>query len=184
MLPFWRVTAWHSRQMSPVSGRRPLDRFLSTISSRLDGKGRVSVPASFRAVLEADGHPGVFVHQALDAPALECGGHRLLHQIDTLIGRFSPYSDERDLIATALLGGSEIIKMDPEGRVMLPERFKTFAEISSEVVFVGLGDKFRIWAPARFAVHLEEANSRLRSLRARLSGGNGGQGPTTGTGET
>ena len=161
-----------------------MDRFLSTISSRLDGKGRVSVPASFRAVLEADGHPGVFVHQALDVPALECGGHRLLREIDTLICRFSPYSDERDLIATALLGGSEIVKMDPEGRILLPERFKTFAQITAEVVFVGLGDKFRIWAPLRFAGYLEEANSGLRALRARLSGGNGGQGPATGTGET
>ena len=63
-------------------------RFLSTISGRLDGKGRVSIPAPFRAVLEADGYPGLLMHQALDVPALECGGNRLLQEIDGLIERF------------------------------------------------------------------------------------------------
>ena len=151
-----------------LSGRC-MGRFLSTFQGRLDGKGRVSVPASFRAVLEADGYPGVFVHQALDVPALECGGHRLLGQIDALIERFSPYSQERDLISTALLGGSEVLKLDPEGRMLLPERFKTAAGIASEVVFVGLGEKFRLWEPKQFSVHLDEAKSRLRDVRAAFS---------------
>ena len=146
-----------------------MERFLSTFQSRLDSKGRVSVPAPFRAVLEADGYPGVFVHQALDVPALECGGHRLLTQIDTLIGRYSPYSEERDLISTALLGGSETLKLDPEGRLLLPERFKRFASLSSDVVFVGLGDKFRIFEPNQFSAHLDQARSKLRDVRAALS---------------
>lgn len=40
---------------------------------------------------------------------------------------------------------------------MLPERFKLHAGITSDVVFVGLGDKFRIWEPNRFSAHLAEA---------------------------
>ncbi len=150
-------------------------RFVSTISSRLDGKGRVSIPAPFRAVLEADRYPGLFVHPALEVPALEAGGNRLLSEIDALIGRYSPYSEARDLIATALLGGAETLKIDPEGRVMLPERFKAHAGITADVVFVGLGDKFRIWEPNRFSVHLAEAKASLHALRASLSGGNPGR---------
>ena len=149
-----------------------MDRFLSTFSGKLDGKGRLSVPAPFRGVLEADGHPGLFVHQALDCPALECGGRRLLAGIDALIERFPPYSEARDLMATALLGGSETVKLDPEGRIVLPERFKAYAGISSEAVFVGLGEKFRIFEPTRFAAHLDEAKSKLRDVRAELAGGN------------
>jgi MraZ protein len=149
-----------------------MDRFLSTFSGRLDGKGRLSVPAPFRAVLEADGHPGLLVHQALDQPALECGGRRLLAGIDALIERFPPYSEARDLMATALLGGSEVLKLDPEGRIVLPERLKAYAGIGADVVFVGLGEKFRLFEPSRFAAHLDEARSRLRAVRAELSGGN------------
>lgn len=144
-------------------------RFLSTFQARLDGKGRVSIPAPFRAVLEVDQFPGLFVHQALDLPALECGGNRLLREIDGLIGRYPSYSEARDLVATALLGGAETLRADPEGRVTLPERFKAHAGIASEAVFVGMGDRFRIWEPNRFAGHLAEANAKLRQLRAELS---------------
>lgn len=159
-------------------------RFLSTISGRLDGKGRVSIPAPFRAVLEADQYPGLFVHQALEVPALDCGGNRLLREIDGLIERYPAYSEARDLIATALLGGAETLKSDPEGRVMLPERFKAHAGITADVVFVGLGDKFRIWEPNRFSAHLAEAKASLRALRADLSGGNPGRGSGQGGPET
>jgi MraZ protein len=159
-------------------------RFLSTISSRLDGKGRVSIPAPFRAVLEADAYPGLFVHPALEVPALEAGGNRLLSEIDALIARYPPYSEGRDLIATALLGAAEVLKLDPEGRVVLPERFKVLAGITGEVVFVGLGDKFRLWEPNRFSAHLAEAKASLRILRTALSGGNPGSGSGKGEPET
>jgi len=159
-------------------------RFLSTISGRLDGKGRVSIPAPFRAVLEADGYPGLLMHQALDVPALECGGNRLLKEIDGLIERFPAYSEARDLMATALLGGAEQLKPDPEGRVVLPERFKAHAGITGPVMFVGMGDRFRIWEPERFAMHLAEAKARLRAVRETFPGGNPERGPVSGDRET
>ena len=149
-----------------------MERFLSTYTGRFDGKGRLSVPAPFRSVLEADGHPGLFVHQALDCPALECGGRRLLAEVDALIERFPPYSEARDLMATALLGGSETVKLDPEGRITLSERFRAYAGLRSDVVFVGLGEKFRLFEPMQFQAHLDEARSKLRAVRAQLSGGN------------
>lgn len=168
-------------------------RFLSTFTCRFDGKGRVSVPAPFRAILEADGYPGVFAHPALEHPALECGGHRLLAEIDAMIARFPSHSEARDLIATALLGSAEILKLDPEGRIALPERFRTHLGPEPELVFVGLGDRFRMWSPAAYRAYLEGAKSRLRDLRTSLagpengsshSGGSGGAGPLRGVRET
>lgn len=150
-----------------------MGRFLSTFPGRLDSKGRVSLPASFRAELEADGYPGVLLHPALDQPAIEAGGNRLLSEIDGLIGRFPPYSEARDLMATALLGQAEALRLDPEGRIVLPERFKLHARIGAALVFVGLGAKFRIWAPECFSAYLEEATSKLRDVRAGLPGNPG-----------
>lgn len=164
-----RIPQPKSRAGPVVAVRWRMGRFLSTFQGRLDSKGRVSLPAAFRAVLEADGHPGVFLHPALEQPAIEAGGNRLLAEIDGLIGRFPPYSEARDLMATALLGQAEIAKLDPEGRLTLPERLKAHAGISQSLVFVGLGEKFRIWAPEKFTAHLEEATSNLRAVRAGLS---------------
>jgi MraZ protein len=120
-------------------------------------------------VLARDGFEGLYVHPSLDAEALDCGGHGLLRDIDGLLAKLSPYSEERDLLSTALLGTSEVLKVDPEGRVILTETLKTYAGLSSEVVFVGQGHKFQIWEPGRFRAHLDEARSRVRDLRKELS---------------
>jgi MraZ protein len=146
-----------------------LDRFVSHFTNRLDAKGRVSIPASFRAVLARDGFEGLYVHPSLDAEAVDCGGNALLKEIDGLLATLSPYSQERDMFSTALLGTSEILKVDSEGRVILTESVKAYAGISSEVTFVGHGQKFQIWEPSRFRTHLDEARSRVRDLRRQLS---------------
>jgi MraZ protein len=146
-----------------------VDRFVSHFTNRLDAKGRVTIPASFRAVLVRDGFEGLYIHPSLDAEALDCGGHALLQEIDELLMRLSPYSEERDMFSTALLGTSEILKVDPEGRVALSESVKAYAGIGSDVTFVGQGHKFQIWEPGRFRAHLDEARNRVRDLRKQMS---------------
>jgi MraZ protein len=136
--------------------------------NRLDAKGRVSIPASFRAVLAKDGFDGLYVHPALDSPALDAGGNILLNEIDAFLQTLPPYSEEQDRLSTALFGTSEILKVDPEGRVVLTETVKAHAGISDAVAFVGLGHKFQIWEPARFQAHLEEARGKVRELKKAL----------------
>ncbi len=101
-----------------------MELFLSHFVNRFDAKGRISVPAPFRAVLAKDGFEGVFAHPALDAPALDCGGKALLNEIDALLESMPPYSREREDLATALLGASEILRLDSEGRIVLGERLR------------------------------------------------------------
>jgi MraZ protein len=135
----------------------------------VDAKGRISIPASYRAVLARDGFEGLYVYPSLDAQAVDCGGNALLKDIDDLLDRHSPYSEERDLFSTALLGTSEILKLDGEGRVVLTPMIRDHTGISAEVVFVGQGHKFQIWEPSKFRMHLEEATLRVRELRKDLS---------------
>ena len=58
-----------------------------------------------------------------------------------------PYSQSRDAFATALLGMSEVLRLDAEGRVFFEERLKTALALGPEAVFVGQGHKFQIWEP-------------------------------------
>ena len=143
-----------------------MGRFLSHFLHRFDAKGRVSIPALFRQVLLKDGFEGVYAYPSLDAPALDCGGFKLLAEIDALLQTMPPYSPARDSFATALLGTSEILRMDAEGRVSLNERLKAPLGLRDEAVFVGQGHKFQIWEPSCFQAHLEEARARVRRLRA------------------
>lgn len=146
-----------------------MDRFVSNFTNRLDAKGRVSIPATFRAVLARDGHEGLFVHPALGAPALDAGGNMLLSEIDAFLSGFPAYSDERDQLSTATYGTSEVLKFDGEGRIGLTESIKSHAGVSEAVTFVGLGHKFQIWEPGRFRAHLEAALARVRDLKSALS---------------
>ncbi|MFC5069245.1 division/cell wall cluster transcriptional repressor MraZ [Flaviflagellibacter deserti] len=148
-----------------------MDRFVSNFTSRLDAKGRVSIPASFRAVLARDGHEGLCVLPSLDTQALDAGGNALLQEIDRLLEGFAPYSEERDAISTSLLGTSEILKTDPEGRVVLTESLKSYAGITDSVTFVGHGHKFQIWEPETFRAHLDDARAKARDLRRRIGAG-------------
>ncbi len=145
-----------------------MSRFVSNFTNRLDAKGRVSIPAPFRAVLARDGFEGLYVHPALDAPALDAGGNALLNEIDALLSTMAPYSDERDQLSTALFGTSEILKVDGEGRVILTETVKAHAGIVDTVTFVGLGQKFQIWEPECFLVHLEAARAKVRDVKKGL----------------
>ncbi|WP_020177851.1 division/cell wall cluster transcriptional repressor MraZ [Methylopila sp. M107] len=145
-----------------------MDRFVSNFSNRLDAKGRVSIPAPFRAILTRDGFPGLYVHPSLDQQALDAGGNALLSEIDALLSTLSPYSEDRDSLSTALLGVSEVLKIDGEGRVVLTESLKVYAGISDQVAFVGQGAKFQLWEPERFQAHLAQARSGARELKRRL----------------
>ena len=154
-----------------------MDRFVSHYGLRLDAKGRVSVPAAFRAVLARDGFDGLYCYPALDRPALDGGGNALLAEIEALISGFTPYSDEREQFSLALYGTSETLKIDGEGRVMLSESLKMHAGITEAAVFVGLGHKFRIWEPGRFRAELTEATDKVRAFKQQLGTGTAGQKP-------
>jgi MraZ protein len=148
---------------------RVVDCFVSNITLRLDSKGRVSIPASYRAVLGRDGFDGLYCYPALDRSAIDAGGNALMSEIEALIGRFTPFSDEREQFALALYGTSETLKIDGEGRVVLSDNLKRHAGITDAVAFVGLGHKFQIWEPGRFQTELAEATQQVRALRTEPS---------------
>src|SRR6516164_2576058 len=77
-------------------------RFLSHFTHRFDAKGRISIPAPFREVLAKHGFGGIYSCPSLDLPALDCGGHALLAEIEALLAAMPSYSPARDAYATAL----------------------------------------------------------------------------------
>ena len=160
-----------------------MDQFVSTFTNKIDTNGRVSVPASFRTVLAKDNLDGIYCYPSLDAPALDAGGQRLVDKINALVEDLAPYSDEKDQLATALFGTSEVLTVDQDGRTILSERLREHAGITTHVTFVGLGEKFQMWEPGRFETYHAEARRKVRDLRKLLGAGRRGSGGPEGARE-
>lgn len=145
-----------------------MDEFVSSYTKRLDGKGRVSIPASFREILGRDGFEGLYCCSTLDGAAIDAGGLRLREMIRATLARFDPFSPEYQDFSSHLNGQSDVLTMDKEGRVILSQAMKARAGIGDRVTFVGQGYKFQIWDPERFSAYLEESRPRVRDMQRRL----------------
>ena len=149
-----------------------MDRFVSTYVNKIDAKGRVSVPAPFRTILERDGYAGgIYCYPSLDSPALDAGGKRLAENIDRLLDGLQDYSDERDELSVALYGDVHILSIDQDGRIVLPEGLRAHAGLSTHVTFVGLGAKFQMWEPARFEERRARAREKVQDHRRLFGAG-------------
>jgi MraZ protein len=133
--------------------------FLSTYINKIDRKGRVSVPAAFRAALMPANAKGIIVYRAVKLPAIEGSGPDRAEDLSRRIDRLPELSDERDALS-ALLGELRPLDFDGEGRI-----------VSDAAVFVGCGPTFQIWEPERFRRHQDEMRTRIRERGLTLPPG-------------
>lgn len=144
--------------------------FLSTYQNRIDKKGRVSVPAQFRANLAGQEFAGIVAYGSLLHPCIEgCGMNRFM-KLNERIEMLDPFSEERDAFATTIFGESVQLSFDGEGRIMLPESLIAQANLAEQAVFVGKGEIFEIWEPKAFAEHSLRAREVAKAKRYQLRG--------------
>jgi len=155
-----------------------MDEFVSTYTNKIDAKGRVSIPAQFRAVLAVDGFEGIYCCPTLDRQAVDAGGNRFREAIRASLTNFEPFSEDHEFLSTTLIGESEVLKVDSEGRVVLTDTIREHAGLGERVTLVGQGYKFQVWEPDRFVQYREEAKNRLRDLRRRLGAAGEGRAAT------
>lgn len=141
-----------------------VNRFLSNATNRIDAKGRVSVPASFRSVLSERGIQELYCLQDLVYPAISVGGPDLLDRYERQIASVDPFSPEANRMSLLVHGGGVFMRLDAEGRLMVTDFIRDFTGISSEVTFVGRSDHFQLWQPKAF----QEAQAAAREGRSNL----------------
>ena len=135
--------------------------FLSSFVNRIDKKGRVSVPASFRAVLGAEA-PGIVVFRSLQHEALDGCSIAHLELLSRSLEKLDLATETYELIETTIFGGSVQVPFDSEGRITLPAHLASAVGIAEDVAFVGRRTTFQIWNPTKFAAHEESARTAAR----------------------
>jgi MraZ protein len=144
--------------------------FLSTYHNRIDKKGRVSIPAQFRAALGTQEFPGIVAYASPVHICIEACGMQRIMKLNARIERFDPYSEEHDAFTTTLFGESVQLALDTEGRVTLPQSLLEFGKLGEQVTIVGKGEIFEMWEPKSFEAHAKRARELVRQKRAQLKG--------------
>ena len=124
--------------------------FLSSYENKLDRKGRVSVPATFRSNLNSMGYNGFICYPSFNHLALEACSQDRIEKLSNTIDSLNPFEEKRDFFATSILSESENLQFDTEGRVSFSEKLLRHAKIKNNILFVGLGKTFQIWEPSNF----------------------------------
>ena len=124
--------------------------FLSSYENKLDKKGRVSVPATFRTHLSSMGYNGFICYPSFNHSALEACSQERIEKLSDTIDTLNPFEEKRDYFATSILSESVQFQFDTEGRISLTEKLLNHAKIKNNILFVGLGKTFQIWEPKLF----------------------------------
>ena len=124
--------------------------FLSSFVNKIDKKGRVSVPATFRSHLNTLGYNGFISYPSFNHLALEACSQDRIEKLSNTIDSLNPFEEKRDYFATSVLSESENLQFDTEGRVSISQKLLNHAKIKNNVLFVGLGKTFQIWEPRNF----------------------------------
>ena len=142
--------------------------FLSMYENKLDKKGRVSVPASFRSYLSSLGYNGIVCFPSFNNASIEAWSQDRVEKISNSIDSLNPFEEKRDFFATSILSESLALQFDSEGRISLTSKLLKHARIKNSVLFVGQGKTFQIWEPTTFEKFRVNARKKSNLNRASL----------------
>ena len=142
--------------------------FLSTYENKLDKKGRVSVPASFRSYLSNLGYNGVICYPSFNNQCVEAWPQDRIEKISNAIDSLNPFEEKKDYFATSILSESINLQFDSEGRILLTLKLLKHAKIKKSMLFVGQGKTFQIWEPTIFEKFKVNAKKKANINRSSL----------------
>ena len=140
-----------------------LNLFLSIFETKIDKKGRISIPARYRSLLEKSEEELILFSTPESNYVQGCGNNYIKRLWETNL-ELDQISNEA-LYIQDILSDSIHAKIDAEGRILLSDKLIEIAKLTSTVLFAGRGETFQIWDPKNFNIAKEE-----RSKKAILAG--------------
>lgn len=139
--------------------------FMDTVFNKVDSKGRVSLPADYRAIVKELGSE-IVCYRSLVSPCIEGCVEDLLEKLAAEIEDSNDFfSQTQDDLTNLIFGDAKRFVFDSTGRIVLTDKLLKHAGIKETAVFVGKGRKFQIWSPENW--EKEEARIRAEVLKKR-----------------
>jgi MraZ protein len=133
--------------------------FRGEFNQKVDGKGRMSIPADFRVVL-TDGDPScpetplprmVVLHGKHLKNCLHAYTIEAMEEIEAGIKALPRGSEARKRASRMILGKSWDTEVDKDGRIVLPQRLRQQIGLTGEATMAAMGDYFEIWNAETYA---------------------------------
>jgi len=150
-----------------------MDLFVSKYFNKIDKKGRISLPSSFRNALPKVNRNEIILYKSIKSKSIEGCGVDRLNEIAKRINNLDFFSEDYDDFSTSIFSEIVTTNIDKEGRFLIPEELKLYAGLKTEAAFFGQGYFFQIWEPKLGKKNTEVSKRRLleekKSLRMILT---------------
>lgn len=141
--------------------------FLGSYEHNLDDKGRLSIPSRFREVMSERQVPErIIVTQGLDACLF---GYTLdaWRTFETkIMNRPLNRGDDRYFVRRVLAGAVDC-SLDKQGRIVIPQHLRQYADLNKVAMVVGVSNRIEIWSPERWQHYLDNGQS-LEAIAEQL----------------
>lgn len=131
----------------------------------LDAKYRIALPSKFRNELGTN----VVITRGLDS-CLFLYPMNEWQQLSEKVAELGLSKAEKRGLSRFLFAGAQDLEVDKQGRILIPEFLRTFANISSKVVFAGVYDRVEIWDEARWQQYKQQIEEQGDQLAEQLGG--------------
>ena len=125
--------------------------FLSSFENKIDSKGRVSVPSSFRSAVKMDGNQqSVVLYRSFTSNCIEGCTMSRMHELSEAADNLDIFSKQKEDLSTLLFANAKELPFDVAGWIIIPQDFLEAVGISDTALFVGRGKTFQIWNKIEF----------------------------------
>lgn len=135
----------------------------------IDAKGRTSIPARFRDVLEAAGDVGLIVTPALFDPCLHVHPMRSWEELEAKIAALPQFDPNVVAFRRKYLSAAVEAEVDKAGRILIPPMLREHAGLEKEVLWAGMGKTAELWSRERWKKAQEMSEADLSTFKAAIS---------------
>ena len=134
----------------------------------IDAKGRTSVPARYRDVLEASGERRIVLTSALD-PCLVAYTHAEWSAFEDRLAKLPQFDRAVQKLKRIYVSGAVECEIDDVGRILVPPTLRDHARLKKDVLWAGAGRYAELWDKDEWVRHFETTDDERHSMSARLA---------------
>ena len=146
-----------------------MQTFVGNIDGRLDEKGRIFVPAIYRRILADSESKRIVMRRDTDNECLMFYPEEVWNEkVEQLREALDEWDPEDQLILMQFMADAEYMEMEGQGRILLQKKNLETIGAQQDVLFVGMLNRFALWAPEKFAEKRLSQTELAARLRAKM----------------